>query len=64
MLEECSVDTKQSWNREYWKVAKKIMRNLWRTKNYLLTYKHVDCLEIVGYLDLDCTSFQDSKKIT
>ena len=36
---------------EHWKATKKIMRYLKGTKDYMLTYKHVDCLEVVGYSD-------------
>ena len=49
---------------EHWKAAKKIMRYLKGTKDYMLTYKHVDCIEVVGYSDLDFAGCQDSRKST
>lgn len=49
---------------EHWKAAKKVMRYLQGTKNLMLTYKHVDCLEVVGYSDSDFAGCQDSRKST
>ena len=37
------------------------MRYLQRTKDYMLTYKRLDQLEIIGYLDSDFVGGQDSK---
>jgi hypothetical protein len=36
---------------EHWKMAKKAMRYVQGTKQYMLTYKSSDCLEIKGYSD-------------
>ncbi|XP_057972757.1 secreted RxLR effector protein 161-like [Malania oleifera] len=49
---------------DHWKAAKKVLRYLQGTKDYMLTYKHVDNLEVVGYTDLDFAECQDSKKST
>ena len=37
----------------HWKIAKRVMRYLKRTKYYMLTYKRSDKLEITGYSDSD-----------
>ena len=47
---------------EHRKAAKKIMRYLKGTKDYMLTYKHVDCLEVVGYSNSDFAGCQDTRK--
>nr|KYP76524.1 Retrovirus-related Pol polyprotein from transposon TNT 1-94 [Cajanus cajan] len=39
----------------HWKVAKKDFRHLQGTKYYMLTYRRLDYLEVVDYLDLDYT---------
>ncbi|XP_057965280.1 secreted RxLR effector protein 161-like [Malania oleifera] len=49
---------------DHWKPAKKVMRYLQGTKDYMLTYKHVDDLEVVVYTDLDFAGCQVSKKST
>jgi hypothetical protein len=36
---------------DHWVAAKKVMRYLQRTKDYMLVYRRVDSLEIVGYTD-------------
>ena len=38
------------------------MRYLKGTKDYMLTYKHVNCLEVVGYSDSDFVGCQESRK--
>jgi len=48
----------------YWKAAKKVMRYLQGTKNYMLFYKHVKNLEVIGYSNLDFARCQDSRKST
>jgi len=48
----------------YWKVAKKVMRYLQGTKNYMLFYKHVKNLEVIGCSNLDFIRCQDSRKST
>ena len=34
---------------DHWKAAKRVMRYLQRTKDYMLTYRRSDQLEIIGY---------------
>ena len=49
---------------DHWIAAKKVMRYLKRTKDYMLIYKHVQDLQLVGYLDSDFAGCQDEKKST
>ncbi|KAL9263015.1 Retrovirus-related Pol polyprotein from transposon TNT 1-94-like protein [Drosera capensis] len=49
---------------DHWKVAKRVMRYLQRTKDYMLTYRRSDQLEIIGYTDSDFAGCQDSLKST
>ena len=49
---------------EHCKAAKRVMRYLQGTKDYGLTYKYTDHLEVVGYSDLDFAECIDSKKST
>jgi hypothetical protein len=49
---------------EHWKAAKRVMRYLKRTKDYMLTYRRSDHLEIVGYTDSDFAGCKDSMKST
>jgi hypothetical protein len=49
---------------EHWKAAKKVMRYLQRTKDYGLTFRHTDHLEVVGYSDSDFAGCVDSRKST
>jgi hypothetical protein len=49
---------------EHWKAAKRVMRYLQGTKDYGLTYRYTDHLEVVGYLDSDFAGCVDSKKST
>jgi hypothetical protein len=49
---------------DYWKVFKKVIRDLQETNNYKLTYKHADHLEVIGYSDLDFVSYIDIRKST
>ena len=37
----------------YWKMAKKVLRYLQDTKDLMLTYRHTDTLEVVGFCDSD-----------
>ena len=48
----------------HWKTAKRVMRYLKRTKDFMLTYRRSDSLEIFGYSDSDFTGRQDSKRST
>ena len=49
---------------DHWKAAKKVLRYLQGTKNYMLTYKRSDQLEVVGYTDSDFAGCLDSRKST
>ena len=49
---------------DHWKVAKWVMRYFQRTKDYMLTYRRSDRLEIVGYSNFDFTGCLDSKRST
>ena len=49
---------------DHWKAAKRVMRYLQRTKEYMLTYRKSDQLEIIGYSDSDFAGCQDSRRYT
>ncbi|KAG8479264.1 hypothetical protein CXB51_029046 [Gossypium anomalum] len=49
---------------DHWIAAKRVMRYLQRTKDYMLTYKKSDLLEVIGYSDSDFAGCQDSRKST
>ena len=49
---------------DHWKAAKRVMQFLQITKEYMLTYKRSDKLEIMGYSDSDFTGCLDSKRST
>ncbi|RVW88179.1 Copia protein [Vitis vinifera] len=49
---------------KHWRAAKKVMRYLQGTKDYMLTYKRSEKLEIVGYSDSDYGGCLDSLKST
>ena len=49
---------------DHWKAAKRVMRYLKRTKDFMLTYRRADSLEIFGYSDSDFAGCQDSKRST
>ena len=44
--------------------AKRVMRYLQKTKDYMLTYQKLDQLEIIGYSDSDFARCRDSMKFT
>nr|CAN61066.1 hypothetical protein VITISV_004412 [Vitis vinifera] len=44
--------------------AKRVMRYLQRTKEYMLTYRRLDQLELIGYSDSDFAGCQDSRRST
>ena len=48
----------------HWKARKRVLRYLQRTKNYVLTYRKSEKLEIIGYSDFDFAGCIDSKKST
>jgi hypothetical protein len=47
---------------DHW--AKKVLRYLQGTKNYILTFRKSDNLEVIGYSDSDFSDCVDSKKST
>ena len=49
---------------DHWKAAKRVMRYLQRTKDFMLTYRKSDQLEIIGYFDSDFSRCQDSRRST
>jgi hypothetical protein len=49
---------------DHWKAAKRVLRYLQRTKDYMLTYQSLANLEIIGYSDSDFAGCQDSMKST
>ena len=48
----------------HWKAVKKVMRYLQGTKDYMLTYKRSDQLEVTGYSDSDFAGCLDDRKST
>jgi hypothetical protein len=49
---------------DHWKAVKKVMRYLRGTKDYMLTFKRSDHLEVIGYSDSDFARCVDSRKST
>ncbi|RVW76784.1 Retrovirus-related Pol polyprotein from transposon TNT 1-94 [Vitis vinifera] len=49
---------------DHWRAAKRVMRYLQRTKEYMLTYRRLDQLELIGYSDSDFVGCQDSRRST
>ena len=49
---------------DHWKIAKRVMHYLQRTKDYMLTYRRSNSLEIIGYSNSDFAGCQDSKRST
>jgi hypothetical protein len=49
---------------DHWKAAKKVLRYLKGTKDYKLTYRRSDVLEVVGYSDSDFAKCKDDRKST
>ncbi|KAL0541214.1 hypothetical protein IC582_021255 [Cucumis melo] len=49
---------------DHWKVAKKVLRYLQGTKDYMLTYKRSDHLEVIGYSDSEFAGCVDTRKST
>ncbi|XP_074266145.1 secreted RxLR effector protein 161-like [Silene latifolia] len=49
---------------DLWKVAKKMLRYLQGTKDYMLMYRRTNSLEVVGYSDSDFACCIDSRKST
>ena len=50
--------------KDHWIAAKRVMRYLQRTKNYMFTYQKLSQLEIIGYSDSDFVGCRDSMKST
>ncbi|KAL1300528.1 hypothetical protein AAHE18_18G189400 [Arachis hypogaea] len=48
----------------HWRATKKVLRYLQGTKDFMLTYRRTDNLEIVGYSDSDLVGCVDSRKST
>ena len=49
---------------DHWRAAKKVMRYLQGTKDYMLMYRQTDNLDLVGYSNADFASCVDSHKST
>lgn len=49
---------------DHWKAAKKVLRYLQGTKNFMLTYRRTDSLEVIGYSDSDFAGCVDTRKST
>jgi hypothetical protein len=48
----------------HWVAAKKVMRYLQKTKDYMLVYREVDDLNAIGYSDADFAGCPDDEKST
>ena len=46
---------------DHWKAAKKVLRYLQGTKDYMLTYRKSNHREVIGYLDSNYASCVDSR---
>ena len=49
---------------DHWIVSKKVMRYLQKTKEYMLVYRRVDNLEVVGYTNSYLDGFLDDRRST
>ncbi|XP_050890473.1 secreted RxLR effector protein 161-like [Lathyrus oleraceus] len=49
---------------DHWKAAKKVLRYLKGTKDYMLMYRKTDNLDVIGYSDSDFVGCVDSRKST
>ncbi|PKU63193.1 Retrovirus-related Pol polyprotein from transposon TNT 1-94 [Dendrobium catenatum] len=49
---------------DHWKAAKKVLRYLQGTKEYMLNFRRSDHLEVIGYSNLDFAGCLDSRKST
>ena len=49
---------------DHWIAVKRVMRYLQKTKDYMLTYRKSEQLEVIGYSDSDFAGCQDSRKST
>ncbi|GKE76739.1 hypothetical protein Tco_1542859 [Tanacetum coccineum] len=50
--------------KDHWKASKKVLRYLQGTKDYSLTYRRTNLLEVVGYFDTDDKGCKDTRKST
>ena len=48
----------------HWVAAKKVMRYLQRTKDYMLVYRKMENLEVLGYTDSDFAGYSNDLKST
>ena len=48
----------------HWKAVKKVLCYLQGTKDYMLTYRRTNNLEIIGYSDSDYADYKDTRKST
>jgi len=49
---------------DHWRAAKKVIRYLQGTKNFMLMYKRTDNLEVIGYSDSGFVGCIDTRKST
>ena len=49
---------------DHWKAAKKVMRYLRGTKDYMLTFKRFDNFEVIGYTNSDFARCVGSRRLT
>ena len=49
---------------DHWRAAKKVMRYLKGTMDYMLTYRRSDQLEVIAYSDADFSGCLDTRKST
>ncbi|XP_050919098.1 secreted RxLR effector protein 161-like [Lathyrus oleraceus] len=49
---------------DHWKAAKKMLRYLKGTKDYMLMYRQTDNLDVIGYSDSDFIGCVNSRKST
>jgi hypothetical protein len=49
---------------DHWKTAKKVIRYIYETKDYKLTYRHTNHFEVIGYLDSSFTSYVATRQFT
>ncbi|XP_074565130.1 secreted RxLR effector protein 161-like [Curcuma longa] len=49
---------------DHWRAAKKVMRYLQGTKDYMIMYRQTEKLEVIGYSDADFAGCIDSRKST
>jgi hypothetical protein len=49
---------------KHWKADKKVLHYLQGTKDYMLTYKKTDNIEVIGYSKADFAGCADSQKST